>query len=163
MPQSEKHSMTTSMPQETIILQDKPAIVPILAIWPTMGIAMACPFIVFATTFGKTLSFFTNIGFAIAITLFTLCIIRMLISLIRREVTTFTLTDKRIIFETGILNRDLDAVTLDRVKSVQIEWPPAGRIFNYANIIVFVWTEARKMRNVPRPQKWFQEISQHAK
>jgi membrane protein YdbS with pleckstrin-like domain len=101
--------MAASMPQETIILQDKPAIVPILAIWPTMGIAMACPFIAFAITFGNILSFFTNIGIAIAITLFTICIIRMLIGLVRREVTTFTLTDKRIIFETGILGRDLDA------------------------------------------------------
>lgn len=146
--------------QETVILQDKPALAPALALIPAVIIGFSCP-LTFMVPLLQSTSFFLAVYGMIAISTIVLAIIKTTIQLIRREFSTFTLTDKRIITEEGILNRDKNSITLDKVKSTSIQYPLAGQILNYGNVIVRTWTNSVRLFDVPNPKNWEREISKH--
>jgi uncharacterized membrane protein YdbT with pleckstrin-like domain len=55
---------------------------------------------------------------------------------IRRVTTEFAVTDRRVIFKTGLFSRRTLEMNRSKVESVDVEQPLLGRIFGYGTIIL---------------------------
>jgi uncharacterized membrane protein YdbT with pleckstrin-like domain len=57
-------------------------------------------------------------------------------SLIRRSAAEFAVTNKRVIFKSGVINRKTAEMFLNKVESVGVDQTIAGRIFGYGSVIL---------------------------
>ena len=57
-------------------------------------------------------------------------------SLIRRSAAEFAVTNKRVIFKAGIVNRTTAEMFLNKIESVGVDQTIAGRIFGYGSVIL---------------------------
>jgi uncharacterized membrane protein YdbT with pleckstrin-like domain len=55
---------------------------------------------------------------------------------IRRVTTEFAVTDRRVIFKTGLISRHTLEMNRSKVESVDVDQPLLGRIFGYGTVIL---------------------------
>jgi uncharacterized membrane protein YdbT with pleckstrin-like domain len=55
---------------------------------------------------------------------------------IRRLTTEFAVTDRRVIYKTGLFSRDTLEMNLSKVESVDVKQPFLGRIFGFGTVIL---------------------------
>ena len=68
-----------------------------------------------------------------------LMIVSMIVLLhayLTRYYLMLVLTDKRVLIRKGILTLDTVQMRLNRIESVELEWPPVGRILGYSSVVV---------------------------
>ncbi len=140
-----------------VILRGKPSAIPIIAEWVILGVLLLImgP-IVFQ--FFKGISIFAAGWIGLVVLMLMLVTARAFIDLIAREFQTVTLTDSHLIREQGILDRNQDMIPLERVQSAHVRYALVGQILDYGNLIVTTAGSAIKIRNLPHPTKWEQEI-----
>ena len=57
-------------------------------------------------------------------------------SLIRRAAAEFAVTNKRVIFKAGVVNRKTAEMFLNKIESVGVDQTISGRIFGYGSVIL---------------------------
>lgn len=73
---------------------------------------------------------------ASAVLLFLAGLVVLARSWFRRMTTEVAVTDRRIIFKRGFINRHTVEMHMDKVESVDVDQSILGRIFNYGDIII---------------------------
>jgi uncharacterized membrane protein YdbT with pleckstrin-like domain len=70
----------------------------------------------------------------------------------RRLTTEVAVTDRRIIYKRGLINRHTVEMHMDKVESVDVDQSILGRIFNYGDIIIRGTGETvEPLRGIDRP------------
>ncbi|MCL4490064.1 MAG: PH domain-containing protein [Chloroflexi bacterium] len=142
----------------TIVLRSKPSIVPIIIVWPVTGVVFACILLGFASTLGQNVPMLGVIFAAFAFLILALAVLRLTLELVKREFTTYTLTDTHITKEFGILTHRTSSMPVDRSR-VDIVTPLAGRLFGYGSLRVECTGLAPMiLYYVPNPHRWEEEI-----
>ena len=80
--------------------------------------------------------------------------------LLRRRTTEIAVTDRRVIFKTGILRRRSIEMNMDKVESVDVDQSILGRIFDFGTVLIR-GTGARlePLDNVENPLKLRSQIT----
>jgi len=140
-----------------VILRGKPSAIPIIAEWVILDVFfLIMGLIVLQFLKGISILYAGWIGFILLMLL--LITFRAIIDLIVREFHTVALTDTHLIRERGIFDRDRDNIPLERVQSAHVQYALAGQLLDYGNLIITTAGSAIKIRNLPNPKKWEQEI-----
>jgi len=63
-------------------------------------------------------------------------LIAFLSELLRRRTTEIAVTDRRVIFKTGILRRRSIEMNMDKVESVDVDQSVLGRIFDFGTVLI---------------------------
>ena len=58
------------------------------------------------------------------------------IEIIKRYVSEFAISNKRVISKLGLIRRDVEEMNLNSIESVNIKQGIVGRILNYGNIVI---------------------------
>jgi uncharacterized membrane protein YdbT with pleckstrin-like domain len=73
----------------------------------------------------------------------------------KRWITEIAVTDKRIIYKTGFINRHTEEMNMDKVSSVDVDQTFWGRIFDFGTIRILgaggAGLRERNNKNEPRP------------
>ena len=80
--------------------------------------------------------------------------------ILRRATTRYVLTNQRVIWEHGILNKTSKESPLDKINNVSHEQPLIGRIFNYGDVQLQTASEmgATIFTFIPEPSQFKSEI-----
>lgn len=142
---------------DDVILSGKPALAPILVIWPTTAFVFALIFYFMAAAFKSP--FITTIYTVVALLFIAACVFRLLVDLWERETTLYTLTTRDVIKEWGILHRDEKTIPLENVQVVTVRQPLVGRWLDYGTVVVQAASfGAMRLVSVPRPLEWKRTI-----
>jgi uncharacterized membrane protein YdbT with pleckstrin-like domain len=144
---------------DQIILQAKPSIIPVIAVWTSPLIIVGCPLFAFTFVFAKTLGFLAIILYLLAMFLVVVSIVRLTVDIIQLECTTYTLTENQIIKQYGLITQRQKTLPRDRSQT-EIQRPLAGRAFNYANLkITSTGLGTITLQYLPNAQQWQEEIA----
>jgi len=136
-----------------IILQDKPSAAEILIYWILIGLILAITFLGLSfVVSGITLIQNMMLFFAIAGVL--LCAIRILVDLIEREISLYTLTDQVLTTRRGFTQR-INTIPVEHIQQILVRKPLMGQLMNYGSLIVKApGYSFAKIDRVPNPEKW---------
>ena len=76
------------------------------------------------------------VGLVIAIVIFAIGLVLVIRAWWHRFTTEVAVTDRRIIYKTGFINRHSVEMHMDKVESVDVDQSILGRILNYGNVRV---------------------------
>ncbi len=142
---------------EMMILRDKPSIIPVILEWVLLFVLFVILLLVLLPFLGGTpILAYMYIGL-IAL-LIIASTVRAVIGLVAREFQTLTLTEARLISERGIRRHNADTIPLDKVQTAHTQYGLFGRSLDYGNLVVSTAGSAFKIRNLPHPKQWEQEI-----
>lgn len=54
---------------------------------------------------------------------------------VKRKTTLYGVTNRRILKKTGLINRDIAEMRLEKIESIMVKQDVAGRIFNYGDVV----------------------------
>jgi len=78
----------------------------------------------------------------------------------RRLTTEVAVTDRRIIYKRGLINRHTVEMHMDKVESVDVDQSIVGRIFNYGDIIIRGTGETvEPLRGIDRPLEFRNHVT----
>jgi uncharacterized membrane protein YdbT with pleckstrin-like domain len=78
----------------------------------------------------------------------------------RRMTTEVAVTDRRIIFKRGFVNRHTVEMHMDKVESVDVNQSILGRIFNYGDIVVHgTGDSVEPLRAIDRPIEFRSQVT----
>ncbi len=140
-----------------VILRGKPSLVPIIAEWVIWAIFLLIIGLVVLQFVGSVSILYAG-WIGLVVLLLVLLSLRTLVDLIVREFHTVTLTETHLVRERGILDRNQDIIPLERVQSAHVRYALVGQILDYGNLIIVTAGSGIKIRNLPNPKKWEQEI-----
>ena len=104
--------------------------------------------------------FLTVLVVAIAILVFLAGLILVVRAWFRRMTTEVAVTDRRIIFKRGFINRHTVEMHMDKVESVDVDQSILGRLFNYGDIIVHGTGETvEPLRAIDRPIEFRSQVT----
>jgi uncharacterized membrane protein YdbT with pleckstrin-like domain len=104
--------------------------------------------------------FLTVLVVAIAILVFLAGLILVVRAWFRRLTTEVAVTDRRIIFKRGFINRHTVEMHMDKVESVDVDQSILGRLFNYGDIIVHGTGETvEPLRAIDRPIEFRSQVT----
>ena len=146
---------------EKIILQTQPTVIPTLVIYPATATITLIVFLIPITMLAQ-IPILALLYASIGIIFFSGIIFKGIIEFAKLQFTTYTLTNKRIIVEHGILSRTRETITLDKVKGTAVRQPLVGRIFNYGTVIVQTWTNEIRLPRTSNTREWEETIKQFA-
>jgi uncharacterized membrane protein YdbT with pleckstrin-like domain len=63
-------------------------------------------------------------------------IFQLLNSWIRRQTTEISVTDRRVIYKTGLVSRRTVEMNMDKVESVDVSQGVLGRVFDYGTVVI---------------------------
>ena len=79
-------------------------------------------------------------------------VVLMLPPFLRRLGTEIAVTDRRIIFKTGLMQRHTIEISMDKVESVDVDQSVLGRVFGYGDVTIRGTGEGvEPLRNVASP------------
>jgi len=80
--------------------------------------------------------------------------------LLRRRTTEIAVTDRRVIFKTGILRRRSIEMNMDKVESVDVDQSILGRIFDFGTVLIRgTGASLEPLDNVENPLKLRSQIT----
>jgi membrane protein YdbS with pleckstrin-like domain len=88
-----------------------------------------------------------------------------IVTWVRWTSTSYTLTDVRVVFDSGVLTRASKAVPLDRVQDVSLVQPPLGRLLGYGRVTIDAAGSSggEALDDVPEPGRFrdlvFEQVS----
>lgn len=84
----------------------------------------------------------------------------MILGWVRWSSTSLTVTDHRVLLETGILSRESKVIPLDRVQDVATRQSLAGRLFGYGDVEIDAAgaTGSELLDHVPNPHQLRDEV-----
>jgi uncharacterized membrane protein YdbT with pleckstrin-like domain len=104
--------------------------------------------------------FLTMLVVAIAILLFLVGSVLAVRAWFRRMTTEVAVTDRRIIFKRGFVNRHTVEMHMDKVESVDVNQSILGRIFNYGDIVVHgTGDSVEPLRAIDRPIEFRSQVT----
>lgn len=141
-----------------IVLRDKPSLTGILVYWPTIGTLVIC---MLAVPFylARSLPVMAAVFAAIILLILTLVVLRLILDLIAREFTLYTLTEKDIVTQSGILVQSQKTLPLDRIQSVFMVQTIISKPLNFGTLVIrTAGPGSARISRVPNPQRWHSEI-----
>ena len=118
------------------------------------------------TIFGDQISFMENVIFRtysiynliVAIS-FLYSFLKLLNRLIEYRTSEYTVTNRRVVMKSGVLNRTALELMLNRLEAVTVQQPLFGQIFNYGMVLlVGIGGTRDAFKYVPRPMYFRQQI-----
>ena len=84
----------------------------------------------------------------------------LIVTWLRWNATSFTITDQRVILDTGVLSRSSKIIPIDRVQDVSTRQPVAGRIFGYGSVEIDAAGSqgAERLDHVPAPNGFRDQV-----
>jgi uncharacterized membrane protein YdbT with pleckstrin-like domain len=84
--------------------------------------------------------------------IFLVGFVQLLEAAIRRITTEIAVTDKRIIYKTGLIRRHTIEMNMDKVESVDVDQSVSGRIFNFGTILIRgTGSDVEPLRRIENP------------
>lgn len=77
-----------------------------------------------------------SIFFAIVVIAFIFGTLHLLVAWIRRHTTEIAVTDRRVIYKTGLVSRRTVEMNMDKVESVDVRQDVFGRILDYGTVLI---------------------------
>ena len=84
----------------------------------------------------------------------------LIVAWLRWNTTTFTITDQRVILDTGVLSRSSKIIPINRVQDVSTRQPVMGRIFGYGTVEIDAAGSqgAERLDHVPGPGSFRDQV-----
>ncbi len=87
-------------------------------------------------TAGGGQGLWSRIWFYLAITLAVIGVVMLFLEWLHCWITEIAVTNRRIIFKTGLIMRKTNELNMERVESVQVDQSIPGRILDYGNVMI---------------------------
>ena len=140
-----------------ILLQDKPSTAEILVYWTLIGLILAITFWGLAL-FLNAILFFRDIMLFFAIASLVLSGLRIVIDLVERELSLYTLTERYLTTRRGFAQRT-NTIPVEHIQQILVRKPIVGQIMNYGSLIIKApGFSFLKIDRVPNPEKWQKAI-----
>jgi uncharacterized membrane protein YdbT with pleckstrin-like domain len=109
---------------------------------------------------GAVSSAFGPPGWAAAAICFLVALILALRAWLIRWTTEIVVTDRRVIYARGFIQRHTVEVNMDKIESVDVDQGVLGRIFDYGDVTIMgTGTTHEPLRNVDRPIAFRNEVT----
>jgi len=101
-----------------------------------------------------------SIGLIAAATVFLLGLYLIALAWWRRLTTEVAVTDRRVIYKTGFINRHTVEMHMDKIESVDVDQGILGRLLNYGNITINGTGEGREhIREIDHPLEFRSHVT----
>jgi hypothetical protein len=143
---------------DPIILQAKPSILPVFAIWTIPPGCVVCPLFALAFVFAQALGILANVLYLLGALFVVASLARLAIDIAQLECTLYTLTESQIIKQYGLLTQRQKRLPRDNSET-EMQRPLAARIFNCANLkVTSAGLGSITLQYLPNAQCWQEEI-----
>lgn len=142
---------------ENIILRTKPSATPIIVEPILLSLVSIISFgtVAYVT---KEIPLIATMFVILAISTTALLIVKAIAQLISREYADIVLTENFVRAKQGILDRDAWTVNNSSIQICKTEYPAFGLILDYGNLSIRTPAGHLKIRNIPHPNHWKDEI-----
>lgn len=89
-----------------------------------------------SNTSGGGQGFWSNVWFYLAIALLLVGLVMLFLEWLHCWITEIAVTNRRIIFKTGLIMRKTNELSMERVESVQVDQSIPGRLLDYGNVFI---------------------------
>lgn len=115
---------------------------------------------IFLSVIGVVAAATGPVGLMIAAGCFAIALILALRAWFIRWTTEIAVTDLRVIYAQGFIQRRSVEVNMDKIESVDVDQSVVGRLLNYGNVTIHgTGTTLEPLRNVDRPIEFRNEIT----
>jgi uncharacterized membrane protein YdbT with pleckstrin-like domain len=115
---------------------------------------------IFLSVIGVVAAAAGPVGLMIAAGCFAIALILALRAWFIRWTTEIAVTDLRVIYAQGFIQRRSVEVNMDKIESVDVDQSVVGRLLNYGNVTIHgTGTTLEPLRNVDRPIEFRNEIT----
>jgi uncharacterized membrane protein YdbT with pleckstrin-like domain len=115
---------------------------------------------IFLSVIGVVAAATGPVGLMIAAGCFAIALILALRAWFIRWTTEIAVTDLRVIYAQGFIQRRSVEVNMDKIESVDVDQSVLGRLLNYGNVTIHgTGTTLEPLRNVDRPIEFRNEIT----
>ena len=99
-------------------------------------------------------------GFIVAAICFAVAIVLALRAWFIRWTTEIAVTDRRVIYAQGFIQRRSVEVHMDKIESVDVDQSVLGRLFNYGNVTIHgTGTTLEPLRDIDRPIEFRNQVT----
>ena len=125
------------------------------------GIAvLLAAFVLWGVTSLGTSALIHLVGQIVALVLIAAGLYLILMAWFRRFTTEVAVTDRRVIYKIGFINRHTVEINMDKIESVDVEQPLLGRLLNYGDITIHGTGEGKKLiREIDHPLEFRSHVT----
>jgi uncharacterized membrane protein YdbT with pleckstrin-like domain len=114
----------------------------------------------FLAVVGAVAAGFGPPGFIVAAICFAIAIVLALRAWFIRWTTEIAVTDRRVIYAQGFIQRRSVEVHMDKIESVDVDQSVLGRLFNYGNVTIHgTGTTLEPLRDIDRPIEFRNQVT----
>lgn len=150
--------MANLLPGETVVLRrHRHWVVPVKSLfWPVLLLAL----VVAGDLLLKDSLVARDVKMVATLAAVALLGIWLIVTWLRWTATSFTITDQRVILDTGVLGRTSKIIPIDRVQDVSTRQPILGRILGYGSVEIDAAGSqgAERLDHVPGPNGFRDQV-----
>jgi len=143
---------------EKIILRAKPSVLPTLILVPAAGILLACPILFVGLTVFREVEALAGLMIVLALLALTATVFVVGAGILRREYTTYTLTDQQLVIQQGVLKPTRKTIAIRQIQGTLVRYPFTGPQFDFGTLVVITDEPEIHLTLLPHPAKWDSEL-----
>ncbi len=140
-----------------IVLRDKPALTPIIAI-PILATLTSLILFLLVAQLIQRIPLLLSVTGLLFFLIVALTFLRAAVVLVTREFSHYALTQTHLLGRYGLLHRDEFDIPLANIQDITIKQPLVGMLLDYGTLRVTTAGSSFKLYYLPHPRRWREEI-----